>query len=427
MCWHFLHQTVPPVRKCGQSINTYSPIFTAPYADAPAKLASSRGDLFDYTLRGGEAMSPKKKRPDRKPIFAVLGAGHGGLAMAGHLAIMGFHTRLWNRSRERVDNVIDRGGIDVEGEIEGFGNLDLATDDIGEAIEGADFVMVVVPSSGHRNVAELCAPHLKPEQKVVLNPGRTFGALEFMQVLRDKKVKRMPIVAEAQTFIYVSRHSEFARARILQIKNSVPLAAIPAHKTPDILSDLRKAFPEYVAASNVLETSLDNIGAIFHPTLTILNAARIEATHGDFEYYLEGISQSTAKMVEAADAERVALGTALGVHLHTAREWLYLAYGSSGKTLYDAIQATPGYKGVRAPPSLTHRYIIEDVPMSLVPMVSAGNQLGVRTPTLSALIHMASTIHEVDYWTSGRTMDKVGLAGKSVEDIRLLAVKGVSK
>lgn len=369
----------------------------------------------------------QKKRRERRPVFAVLGAGHGGLAMAGHLAIMGFPTRLWNRTRERVDNVIDRGGIDVEGEIEGFGVLDLATDDVEEAIEGADVVMVVVPSSGHREVAKLCAPHLKKDQSVILNPGRTFGALEFTQVLRECKVKRTPTVAEAQTFLYVSRHAEFARARILQIKNSVPLAAIPAHSTPEVLEDVRKAFPEFVAASNVIETSLDNIGAIFHPSITLMNSARIESTHGDFEYYLEGVSPSSAAVLEAADAERVALGTALGVHLHTAREWLYLAYGSSGRTLYDAIQATPGYKGVRAPASLTHRYIIEDVPMSLVPMVSAGRQLGVKTPTLSALIHLASTVHGVDYWAEGRTMERVGLAGKTVEQIRLLALKGEAR
>jgi opine dehydrogenase len=65
--------------------------------------------------------------------------------------------------------------------------------------------------------------------------------------------------------------------------------------------------------------------------------------------------------------------------------------------------------------------------MSLVPMVSIGNQLGVGTPTLSALVHVASVIHQTDYWKEGRTMDRVGLAGKSVEEIRLLAVKGVEK
>jgi len=372
-------------------------------------------------------MPYKKRKEERKPTFAVLGAGHGGLAMAGHLALLGFRTRLWNRSRERTDRVSDRGGIELEGVIEGFGELELATDDIGAAIEGADVIMVVVPATGHRDIAKLCAPHLNRNQVIVLNPGRTFGALEFLQVLNKEEAPATPTLAEAQTFIYVSRHTDFAHARIMQIKNSVPLAAIPAHKTPEVLDIVRKALPEFVAATNVLETSLDNIGAIFHPTLTILNAARIESTHGDFEYYLEGVSPSTARIVEAADMERVALGTALGVHLHTAREWLYLAYSSAGRTLHDAIQATPGYKGVRAPSTLTHRYILEDVPMSLVPMVSVGKLLGVKTPTLNALIHMASLIHARDFWAEGRTVQTLGLAGMSVEDIRMLAVRGVSK
>lgn len=372
-------------------------------------------------------MPYKKRKVERKPTFAVLGAGHGGLAMAGHLALLGFRTRLWNRSRERTDNVTDRGGIELEGVIEGFGRVELATDDISDAIDGADVIMVVVPATGHRDIAKLCAPHLNRHQVIVLNPGRTFGALEFLQVLNEEEARATPTLAEAQTFIYVSRHTDFANARIIQIKNSIPLAAIPAHKTPEVLGIVRKAFPEFVAATNVLETSLDNIGAIFHPALTILNASRIESTHGDFEYYLEGVSPSTARIVEAADMERVALGTALGVHLHTAREWLYLAYSSAGATLYDAIHATPGYKGVRAPSTLTHRYILEDVPTSLVPMVSVGRMLGVKTPTLSALIHMASLIHARDFWAEGRTVQKLGLAGMSVEDIRMLAVRGVSK
>lgn len=370
-------------------------------------------------------MPTRRHRTERKPTFAVLGAGHGGLAMAGHLAVSGFQTRIWNRSKERIDHINDRGGIEVEGAVEGFGVVDAATHDMKEAVDGADVIMVVVPANGHRHVAELCAPHLKTGQVVVLNPGRTFGALEFLQVLRDRKVRSRPVIAEAQTFLYVSRHVDFAHARIIQVKNTLPVAALPAYKTPHVLGKLREAFPQFVPATNVLETSLDNIGAIFHPSLTLLNAARIESTHGDFEYYLEGVSPSTARILEQADSERVAVGAALGVHLHTAREWLYLAYDSPGKTLYEAIQSTPGYKGVRAPSTLTHRYILEDVPMSIVPIVSVGAQFGVKATMLTALVNMACTIHDRDFWSEGRTVDKIGIKGKSVKDIRLMVAKGV--
>jgi opine dehydrogenase len=115
------------------------------------------------------------------------------------------------------------------------------------------------------------------------------------------------------------------------------------------------------------------------------------------------------------------------VHLHTAREWLYLAYASSGRTLYDAIQGTPGYKGVRAPSTLNHRYILEDVPMSLVPMVSVGRLLGVKTRTLDSLIHMASLIHARDFLAEGRTVEKLGLSGMKVKDIRMLVLQGASR
>ncbi|MEW5760895.1 MAG: NAD(P)-binding domain-containing protein, partial [Candidatus Thermoplasmatota archaeon] len=51
-------------------------------------------------------MGRKKKFSD-KPRFAVLGAGHGGLAMAAHLAVMGFEVNIFNRSKERIDHILD--------------------------------------------------------------------------------------------------------------------------------------------------------------------------------------------------------------------------------------------------------------------------------------------------------------------------------
>ncbi len=357
--------------------------------------------------------------------FCVLGAGHGGLAMAGHLAIKGFHVHLYNRGRRRLRTVIHREGIRVEGQIEGFGYIALASNNIQECLEEVDILMVVVPANGHRFMAKTCSPYIKENHIVILNPGRTGGALEFYHTLKQAGVKEFPFIAEAQTFIYASRSIGPGHARIFSIKHSVPLATLPAYWIPGVLKVINRAYPQFVPGDNIFKTSFDNIGAIFHPALTILNAAWIEETHGDFEYYIQGASPSISKVLQRLDQERLDIAAALGFKATSARDWLYTAYSASGENLYEAIHDNPGYLGLAAPDRLHHRYIDEDVPMSLVPLASIGEMLKVETPTIKSLIHISSIMRGKDFWAEGRTADSLGIRGKSVKDIRLLAVAGV--
>lgn len=349
--------------------------------------------------------------------YCVVGAGHGGMGMAGHLAIMGYPVTLYNRSENHLSGVKWHGGITVEGEVTGFGPIPLATSNMAEALESADVVMIVTPSTAHRDLAVLMADHLMQGQLIVLNPGRTGGALEFSKILADRGVLRNVVVAEAQTFIYASRAISRHEAHIFKIKNGVALAALPSYLTPEVLDVLEGAYPQFKAGGNVLATSLENIGAVFHPALTILNAGWIEETKGDFEYYLQGITPSIALVLERIDAERLAVARCLGLRNMSAVEWLYLSYSSPGKDLYEAIHNTLAYRGIKAPPSIDHRYIFEDVPMSLVPIASLGRALGAATPTIDMIIDLGCMLHGVDYRASGRTIEKLGLAGLSVKEI----------
>lgn len=356
-----------------------------------------------------------------KPKFAVLGAGHGGLAMAGHLAVMGFQVNLYNRSKERLWGVKSMGGVTLEGEVEGFGKINVATSNIDEAIRDVDLIMVVVPATGHGYIAEKCAPFLKDGQVVVLNPGRTFGAIEFRQILNQKNCKADVIVAEAQTFIYASRTIGPGQSKIFRIKNSIPVASMRAHLIPEILKKLRIAYPQFVAGDNVLKTSLDNIGAVFHPTLCVLNAGWIE-DETDFQFYAQGVTPSTALILEKVDNERVCVAEALGIRAVTARDWLYIAYGAVGSNLYEAMRANPGYSGILAPKRLRMRYITEDVPTSLVPIASVGKKFGVPTPTIDAIIDFSSILLQTDFWSIGRTVEKLGIQDMSLKDLRLFAI-----
>lgn len=363
-----------------------------------------------------------------KPKFAILGAGHGGTAMAGHLSLLGIDVSLYNRGPDRIRAIQDNGGLEIVSNTDtvphGHAKLDIVTTDMKEAIEGRDILMVVVPATGHAFMAEHMAPHLVDGQIIVLNPGRTGGALEVLNIIRKLGCTADVTVCEAQTLLYASRAINPAQTQIFRVKNSVPVAAIPAHRTPEVVKKLRKALPQFIPGDNVMKTSLDNIGAIFHPAVTLLNAARIESTNGDFDYYTEGITASVALILDKMDQERVNVAESLGFRAMTAREWLYIAYDAAGRTLFEAMRNNRGYDGIKAPKTVYTRYITEDIPMSLVPIAELGKLGGIETPTIDSIILLGSILHETDYRAQGRNVETMGLSNMSLKDIRNFIING---
>ncbi|NJD59337.1 MAG: NADP transhydrogenase subunit alpha [Anaerolineales bacterium] len=360
--------------------------------------------------------------------ITVMGAGHGGKAMAAHLALMGFPVTLFNRTFDHVEVIKKRGGIELESSepgTSGFAKLKKVTSDVNEALSDAEMIMVVVPSSAHADIAKSIGPHLKDGQIIVLHPGRTCGALEFEKTLQDMDCTADVIVAEAETFIYASRSDGPAQARIFRIKEAVPLAALPARRTEEVLKKVNEAYPQFIDGVNVLHTGLNNMGAIFHPALTLLNAGWIEATHGDYQFYIDGVTPSVARMLEALDRERVTVASSLGIRARTAMEWLKLAYDTTGEDLHEAIHNQPGYYGIKAPSTLSHRYIFEDIPMSLVPIASLGEHYGVSVRGMDSIIRIACIIHHTDYWRRGRTVNKLGISGLSVNELITYVNEGV--
>ena len=360
--------------------------------------------------------------------YTVIGAGNGGKAMAAHLALMGKEVTLYNRTFSHIEVIAKRKGIELEsypGGPQGFGRIKEATSDIEEALKDAEVIMVVIPSSGHAEVAKLITPYAKDGQIIILNPGRTFGSIEFDVAMRREGCKANVVISEAETFIYASRADGPAQARIFRIKEAVPIAALPANKTELVLKAIEDVYPQFISGVDVLHTGLNNMGAIFHPALTILNAGRIESTHGDFEFYIDGVTPSVGYVLEALDRERVTVASAVGIRARTASEWLELAYNVHGKDLREAIHNQSGYYGIKAPSTLSHRYIFEDVPMSLVPIASLGSQYGISVRAIDSMIRLACIIHKTDYYRTGRTVDKLGIKDLSISELNAYVKEGI--
>jgi opine dehydrogenase len=356
----------------------------------------------------------------KEPKIAVLGAGNVGLAIAGHMALKGHSVRLFNRWKEEIAGLLERGGIEVEGHVNGFASLEAITTDIEEAIKGAGIVMVTTPAFGHRYMAETSAPFLEDGQVVVLQPGSFGGALEFATVLKEKGCTARVIVAETETSLYSCRIHGPALVHIRTIKHEVPLAALPATQTARVLEVLAEPFENrYKPSANVLETGLNNGNYIYHLPPCITSFAAIERAQ-DWSFY-EGVTPGVATLIELIDQERVNLINTLGLQPISFREFMARAYGAKRDTLMETIHLAYSRGGASPfPKSPSHRFITEDAPYGAVPAVALGKELGVEMPVTRLAVDLLGILCNRDFWAEGRNIDKLGLGGLSVQEIRNL-------
>jgi len=353
---------------------------------------------------------------------AILGAGNGGQAIAGSLAIKGFNVRLWDRSYNRIEPIRIKGGISLTGEIIAFGEIKIVSNNLSEVIQGAEVIMVVTTADAHGELAIACAPFLESGQIIILNPGRTFGAVEFRKRIYEYGYKGKVYIAEAQSLIYACRITDPASVNIIGIKKTVPLSAFPASDTSYVIDIAKNIYSSYVYANNILETGLENIGAIFHPTIALFNAVRIEA--GDEFLFYQSLTPKVSLFLEKIDKERIDIGVAFGMSLTPVKDWISRSYsGVKGSTLYARIRSNPAYNGIVSPKNLDTRLIYEDIPTGLVPMIELGRISGIETPLIHSIVKIWSGLCKRDFYTEGRNLKNLGLDKYSKQELIDLITK----
>lgn len=356
--------------------------------------------------------------------IAVLGAGHGGKAAAADMTLAGHKVNLYESPQfeENLTAVRQAGGIDLKGcGRTGFARLNIVTSQIEEALAGVEMIVAVVPAFGHRPLAEACAPCLKDGQVVVLNPGSTLGCLEFLQALRKAGSDAAIRIGDVHTLTYAVRASG-AEVRILLEVKKLWFSTFPAADTADVLAMFKQLYPATEAGINVMDVGLNNGNPIAHPSPALLNAGRIEYAKGEFYHYKEGITPHVAKVIQAIDNERMALCRKMGfAAMPTTERMFRMGYGVTQSSLYEAYTTSPVFCGehpIKGPHGIMDRYFVEDTRFGLVTWSSLGRAIGVATPTMDAVIHLISTLHDTDYAAEGqRSLERFGLGGLSVDEL----------
>ena len=355
--------------------------------------------------------------------IAVLGAGHGGQASAADLTLRGYAVRLFSRSEQALGPIRERGGIELDGAAgAGFAQLELITNDLGEAVTSADLVELVVPTTAHDFYAAALAPILNDGQPVFLNPGHTGGGLHFVAELRRHGFVGQIRTCEVATLTYGCRRQLPGHVRIFNVVTALPFAAFPGRYADELFELVRQIYPNIVLKRNVLETAFSNINAVEHPPQTLLNVGWLEHTKGDYEFYYEGTTPGVGRVIDAVDREKMNVARALGIDAKPFVERFYetgytTAHALEVGTAYQALHESEPNRHVKGPPTLDHRYINEDVGQGLVPWAALGDLVGVDTLTMDHLIGLASVVNERNYASEGLTLERMGLSGVALGDL----------
>lgn len=342
---------------------------------------------------------------------AVLGAGNTGLSLAADLALAGCEVLLWDHPRfaEAIAPIRASKTIFLDGASRtGAARLAVVTEDPAESLSWSRVVLISVPSYAHASFLDVLSPHFRPGQVVALLPGN-LGTLAFARALKGAGAAEV-ILAEADTAPYVCRKTASDRAVIWGAVPRFGVGVLPARRTNEAMAALRGYFPDITSYPNVLAAGLSALNPVVHPPGVLLNAGRIERSRGEFWFYEEGVTPAVVRAIEALDAERLALGQALGIALTPVAEGFQRAgFGPIGD-LWATINGSQMLTALRAPGAIATRWLTEDVPYGLVTWSALAAQVDVATPVMDAVIALASAVLGVDCRAAGRALPDLGLA-----------------
>ncbi len=355
----------------------------------------------------------------QKPI-AVLGGGAGAHMMAVDLTDRGHRVHLCEHPdfAATFETTLSAQAIEAVGiGPKGTYPIHRVGTDIAAALDEAEWVNVVMPAIGHETFFQQMVSHLRDDHKVVVWAG-DFGSLRLRQMLLDAGKPGGVTILETSTLPYGTRLVEPGKINLLLVAPHVVAAAVPSSRTGEAVAKLHRMFPCIAPGQHVLAAAFNNANPIVHPPGSLLNTGRIEYSGGDFYMYREGITKSVARVIRQVYEESRRVARALDFDMTEYRDIDFRTTCSIMGVEFVAPFDTSGViAGILGPCTVHDRYITEDLPFGLVPRSQLGNVAGVPTPLIDGIVSIGSIVCQEDYWQTGRTLEKLGLAGLDKDGI----------
>jgi opine dehydrogenase len=348
--------------------------------------------------------------------IAILGGGHGAYAAAADLSEAGHRVALWRRDATALLPLLEHGTIvlmDADGAREI--PIELATADIGAALDGAELIVIPTPATAQHDIALAMAPHLVDGQVVFLPPG-TFGSYVMAQTVRATGNGAQVLWTETGTLPYLARKHGEREVNVSARAVRLPTGVYPSRSAIRAIDVVRRAYPSVHACGGALSGALMNAGPVIHPPLMVMNAAPLQHFER-WDIHAEGTQPAVRAVTDALDHERIAVREALGL---AAPHYPLADHYASDRWMYgDAHRQLVKSGDWREHIDLhTHRYIVEDTELGLAFLASVARWAGVDAPIAHGLLAIVGGFLGRDLRRGPRTLEALGLAALTPDQLR---------
>jgi len=174
----------------------------------------------------------------------------------------------------------------------------------------------------------------------------------------------------------------------------------------------------------LLTNALSNLNPLAHLAIALCNLTRMEM--GEDWLQNTHTTKHVCNLLEALDAERLAIAAAFGKNLPSMKEKMKNALEASNLTLLELTQLEIE-RGIDPPgPKTTEtRYVLEDVPFGLVPTLLLADLAGVPAPLHKSGIVLLNACYKRDFGTENSFLDELSIRTK--EEVKALAADGFSR
>jgi opine dehydrogenase len=345
----------------------------------------------------------------------VLGSGGIGLGAAAALAGNGHVPVVWSHSGAAG------GALEAIGALTGRWDVSV-TADCAAAVSGADAVLLALPANYHRAVIDAAAPHLSAGQVFIISGHLSFGALYLSKRLAERGIV-VPIVAWGTT-VTTGRRTGPLAVRVGSVRAKVDACALPGDKSALALDLCRALFGDrFVPRADLLAVALSNVNPANHLGIALCNLTRME--RGEVWHQNTNLTDSVGRLLEALDAERLAIAATFDVKVRTLREHFHLSFHVPAAPLGEIARAMAARgDDVAAPATLDTRYVTEDAPFGLYATVLLGRLAGRPATLHEAGLALLSALYGRDLAADNDLLPAIGFADLTLPQLRMLAADG---